>query len=282
MPNYSLLRAIVISIGLGHATAQATLIAYDGFNYGPAGSDLQGNNGGFGFSSPWTPGGFNASIHDNYDIAAGSLGFGSLLTSGNSVVTPAVNAISGLTRTLNAPLGAPGTTAYLSFLLEPRDALNGGAFNGFFGVVFESSAEPEVFAGKPGAGAINEYVIEDRGGAGQFSSGVSATINQTALIVIKAEFGLLNDTFTLFMNPTPGGPEPAGGIVKIGDIGAVSGLTLYSTGAHALDELRLGQTFADVTPIARVPEAGPGLLGAALVFGILVLGRRVMFRPGRA
>ena len=281
MLNYSLLRATVIGIALTHATAHASLVAYDGFNYGPAGSNLQGNNGGFGFSSPWVAGGFNASIHDNYDIAIGSLGFGGLLTSGNSVVTPAVNAISGLTRNLASPLGTPGTTAYLSFLIEPRGVLNDGAFNGFFGVVFESLTEPDVFTGKPGAGAVNEYVIEDRGGAGQFSSGISALADQTAFVVVKAEFGLLGDTFTLYMNPTPGGPEPASGVVKNVDIGAVLGLTLYSTGAHALDELRLGQTFADVTPIAQVPEAGPGLLGLAAVLGMLFVGRRVMRQASR-
>ena len=277
MLNYSIVRFFVVTACLINSAAYATLVAYDGFNYAPPGSDLQGNNGGFGFSSGWTAGGFNASIHNNYDIASGSLGFGSLLTSGNSVVTSPVNAISGLTRTLNSPLGTPGTTAYLSVLLEPRGTLNDGVFNGFFGVVFESATEPEVFAGKPGAGTLDQYVIEDRGGAGQFPSGVSTIINQTALLVIKAEFGLLTDTFTLYVNPTPGGPEPLSGTVKTVDIGTVLGLTLYSTGGHALDELRLGQTFADVTPVSRsVPETGPGLVGFAAALGILIVGRKVM------
>ena len=84
------------------------------------------------------------------------------------------------------------------------------------------------------------------------------------------------------MNPTPGGPEPASGVVKIVDIDTVVGLTLYSTGAHALDELRLGQTFADVTPTARVPETGPGLLGFAAVLGVLIVGRRMMLQSARS
>jgi hypothetical protein len=282
MSNYSLVRVFVIIACLINTAAYATLTAYDGFNYGPAGSDLQGNNGGFGFSSGWTAGGFNASIHNNYDIASGSLGFGSLLTSGNSVVTSPVTAISGLTRSLSSPLGAAGTTAYLSFLIEPRGVLNDGVFNGFFGVVFESATEPEVFAGKPGAGTLNEYVIEDRGGAGQFPSGVSTVINQTALLVIKAEFGLLSDTFTMYVNPTPGGAEPLSGTVKIGNIDTIVGLTLYSTGGHAIDELRLGETFADVTPTSRnVPETGPGMFGFAAVLGLLIIGRQVIRKSCR-
>ena len=275
----SLARALVLIACFTDAVAHATLIAYDGFNYGPAGSDLSGNNGGFGFATPWQPGGFNASINNNYDIASGSLSFGPLLTSGNSAATTAQNAISGLTRTLASSLGTPGTTAYLSFLLQPQGTLNGGAFNGFFGVVFETAGEPEVFMGKPGADAINEYVIEDRGGAGQVSSGVPAVLNQTALIVVKAEFGLLSDVFTMYVNPTPGGAEPASGAVKVlPDIGTILGLTLYSTGGHAIDELRLGQTFADVTPVAtmNVPESGPGVVGFATLIGVLILGGRTL------
>ncbi|MGI8602945.1 MAG: hypothetical protein ACR2OZ_08075 [Verrucomicrobiales bacterium] len=39
--------------------SRAALTAYDGFNYVP-GSALAGQNGGFGFSGAWAPGGFNA------------------------------------------------------------------------------------------------------------------------------------------------------------------------------------------------------------------------------
>lgn len=41
-------------------------------------------------------------------------------------------------------------------------------------------------------------------------------------------------------------------------VGSVSALTLFSTGAFSTDELRVGQTFADVTP---VPE--PSLVALA-------------------
>src|SRR5687768_9783170 len=102
------LSALCAMIAFTCLRANAALIAYDGFNYGPAGSDLSGNNGGFGFAGAWTPGGFNASISDNYNLANGSLSYGALSTSGNSVSTPAVNAIAGLSRTLAVPLGAAG------------------------------------------------------------------------------------------------------------------------------------------------------------------------------
>jgi hypothetical protein len=113
------------------ALADATV--YGGFGYSPAGSDLNGNNGGTGFSGAWSPGGYNASLYDNYDIAAGSLTFGSLTVSGNRMHSSAVGAIAGLTRPLSQALGASGATRYISFLLRPEGTLDAGVFNGFFG-----------------------------------------------------------------------------------------------------------------------------------------------------
>lgn len=251
--------------------AEAALLAYDGFDYAPAGSDLLGNSGGFGFSTPWRPGGFNASINTNYDLQSGSLPSGGLVTSGNRVSTNAVTAIAGLTRDFLTPLGVPGTTRYASFLLRPEGQLHGGVFNGFFGVVLEQPVEPELFVGKPGGGAIDRYVLEDRGGSLQVSSGVPTVVGETVFLVLKAEFIAGNDQFTLFMNPVPGAPEPATGTVKNNsNAGTVAGLTIYSTGAFSIDELRLGETFADVTP--AVPEPATVLL--ALWSAVAVIGAR--------
>lgn len=243
---------------------KAALSAYDGFDYAPAGSDLLGGNGGSGFSSAWKAGGFNASLNDNYDIASGSLSFGFLATSGNRVQSSATEAIAGVTRDLQVPLGADGTTRYISFLLRPEGVVGEGVFNGFFGVTLEQAGEPEIFSGKPGADDTGHYVIEDRGGAGQVTSGVSVAAGQTAFLVIKAEFRAGADVFTLYVNPTPGGPEPISGATKSdSDVGTVAGLTIYSSGAFSIDELRVGETFADVTPIAnRPPDCSGAVLSA--------------------
>ena len=240
----------------------ALSVAYEGFDYSPAGSDLNGNNGGTGFAGPWVPGGYNASLFDNYDIAAGSLTFGSLQVSGNRVHSAAVGAIAGLTRPLSQCLGTPGTTRYISLLLRPEGILDGGIFNGFFGLILHrpdtfpgaNPEPPELYVGKPGGDAIHEYVLENRGGSGQVASGVQVQIGQTALLVIKAEFTDGNDKFTLYMNPTPGCPEPSQGTVKEDiDGGMISELTLYSSGEFSMDEIRVGNTFADVTPALPTP-----------------------------
>lgn len=125
----------------------------------------------------------------------------------------------------------------------------------------------DLFIGKPGAGATNRYVVENRGGAGQVASGVTPVVGQEAFLVLRADFAAGNDKFTLYVNPTPGGPEPASGAVKTDlDLGTVPGLTIYSTGAFSLDEIRVGTTFADVAPSAvPLPSAAGG--GLVLLVG---------------
>lgn len=254
-PVFILLCATVAGTG----SASAALLAYEGFNYGSPGADLVGQNGGTGFSGPWVAGGFNASISNNFDRNSLSIPASGLSTSGGSVLAGVRNdAISGVSRTLTTSLGSVGTTAYVSAVLQPAGVIGAGLYSGFFGLTLESPTEPEIFVGKPGSGT-NNYAIEERGGSNQRVTTTAAVVGQPMLLVLKAEFKAGADTFTLYLNPTPGAPEPASGFVLNATVGSVSALTLYSTGAFSTDELRVGQTFADVTP---VPE--PSL--AALVW----------------
>jgi hypothetical protein len=127
-------------------------------------------------------------------------------------------------------------------------------FNGFFGLVLENPAEPELYIGKPGGGNLNQFVLEQRGGGGQIASGSPLVVGQTSLLVLKTQLGSGNDTATLYINPPLGGGEPpAGLVIRNADFGHVPALTLYSSGAFSMDEPRIGHTFADVTPI---PEPG--------------------------
>ncbi len=75
----------------------------------------------------------------------------------------------------------------------------------------------------------------------------------TAFIVVKMEFRDGSDRFTLFMNPTPGKPEPSDGVVKEDlHLELADKLFLYSRGAWSVDEIRLGTIWHDVTPAAEV------------------------------
>jgi len=214
-------------------------------------------NTGTGLAGSWQPGGFNA-FAAGYTAGEQSLAFNGLATTPGHVSGAAFNSINGAVRSLLQPLGANGTTAYLSVLLRPRGNLGAGIFDGFFGLTMSGSLGNELFVGKPGAGADDEWVIENRGGFGQVASGVPAVVGQTSLLVVRADFRSGNDVFTLYVDPTPGEAEPSSGAIKTDlDLGTVSRIGIYSTGAFDLDEIRIGSTFASVTP--RVPFGGtPG------------------------
>ncbi len=261
---------------IGAAPARATLIVSEPFDYPPS-STLVGRGGGTGFNGNWVPGGFNAGVND-YSVGNGSLAYQDLATSGNDVTTGFHNVINGVTRNLASIVGGPGTTAYLSFVIRPEGTVGQGAFNGFFGLDVTGANNNELFIGKPGSFAINNYVLEQRGGppaGSQIASPLQAISGQSALLVVRADFGTGGtDRFTLYADPTPGGPEPLAGVVKSDlRLGGFRAVTLYSTGAFSLDEIRIGTTFADVTPTA-VPE--PSSLALVGVGGLLLLARRCL------
>lgn len=264
---------------------KADLLFHESFDYAPVGSDLLGKNGGIGSSNPWQDGGFRAIPQNNFKIGADSLTFGNLVTSGNHVATVSTSSISGITRNLSGSsiVGGPGNTFYFSLLVTPKGTLNQGAFDGFFGLTLSGLHGSELFFGKPGGGAIGNYVIETRGGSGQVSSSINAVIDETALLVVKMEVGQVGQTdrFSLFVNPTPGGLEPelANAIKTDLSLGRVNALTLYSTGAFQADEIRIGRTFASVT---AVPEPSSLFLCGVLLGSIYGVARGSRKRRSKA
>lgn len=206
-------------------------------------------NGGAGFAGPWIQGGFNA-FDARYFTRAVSLCYAPLSAgAGGSIASPPVSSINGSLRDLAQSLGANNTTIYVSFLVQPRGTLNEGVFNGFFGLTLNGSLGNELFIGKAGGGVLDRYVLENRGGAGQIASDAPVVVGDVALLVVKAQFLPGLDVFTLYTNPPPGKPEPSVGVAKTDlDLGTVSKIGIYSTGAFTIDELRIGTTYEDVVP----------------------------------
>ena len=238
-----------IGTSFGEVTTVPEDVVYETFDY-PEGS-VQNLGGGNGFAEYWHVGGFNARQDANFSISAIGLQAPGLRVQGGSfkaTATPSASALSGMTRSLASPIGEPGHPLLEFPCASGRHAWRRSQW-GMVRVGFGIPAEPQLFIGKVSDG-VGKYVMEDRGGANQVVSLAVPAVNETVFMVVKAEFAASgNDRFTLYVNPTPGQPEPASGLVKENsNIGLVSGLTLYSSGAWSMDEIHLGPSFADVTP----------------------------------
>jgi hypothetical protein len=241
--------SVLVATGIANA---GPLLEYEGFNYAP-GSSLNSQNGGSGWSGAWgTPGGLDATI------AAASLTFGTLPVASGSVSTAGSqppnqgSSVATWIRNLGTSAGADNTTTYFSFLLRPDAGF------GFYGGVNLGG----VFVGVSG----NQSFYGLEGPANDLSlSAVPVVAGQTVLLVLRADFHAGNDALTLYVNPTPGGPEPGvASVVKSDlDVGAVTSLTINNYGGFTTDEIRIGSSFADVAPAAAAaPEPGYGLMVA--------------------
>jgi hypothetical protein len=165
-----------------------------------------------------------------------------LLTSGNHVAGGDLGSgWVGLSQDLQAQSEAP-TTKYLSFLMR----LDGGIQNGF--AVMIDGSRSDMGAGAS-ASSSGRYMIETFYNAGTRSSDVKIERDVTSLLVVKADLRDGRDEFTLFVNPTVGDPEPTEGVLKNDiDVGTVRGIAIGASGQISVDEIRWGDSFADVTP----------------------------------
>lgn len=213
---------------------------YDGFASAP-GTPLHGAGGGIGFDGGW----YGSS---SYTVAAGSLGVPGLLTEGGHVVTgPDADRIS---RAFQA-FGNDGTTSYLSFYLRPD-----GDLVGRLGVELQGH-NATLFVGKPSNDHYRNYGLQKADGVGQVSAPLEAVKGVGVFVVVKCQSLPGNDRVTLYLNPVPGEPEPASGTVKDDvDWGVFLLVSLHATSAASFDEVRLGETYEQVTSVTCAPEFG--------------------------
>ena len=107
-------------------------------------------------------------------------------------------------------------------------------------------------------------------------SGTPYSVGTTYLVVLGYDFGAANNNMSLWVNPTPGGSMPLATLTlnsttKATSIDNVGFKSQATTGQFLIDNLLVGTTWADVTPVpepAAFALAGLGVLG-------LVLARRI-------
>ncbi len=158
-------------------------------------------------------------------------------------------------------LGAGNPTVYASFLLQPKTTPTSTRLIAYL--------RSDTSSGTPSAGVyINtaRQLQVTRSSTSSFSSATAALdLDTTYFVVLRYKWnsGSGDDEVALWLNPTPGAPEPAPTISTVSGGSDVTQLASFflavpssSTGStNWVDEIRVGSSWADVTPPAGCTSA---------------------------
>lgn len=279
---------ILLSIAAAAAVAgqaSAAMLAYDGVT-APQGT-LVGAGGGTGWSNNWDPQDGN-----QYGVGAG-LTYPNLQTTGNAVIGGGAwttvgrslatgnwwgdngafpthrkflydgnNQINGVT------IGATGTTLWASMLLRADKAPGDWEQDSFaatlhdVGIAWNGGTNPRAAVSLNGS---NQWELVLNGASA--STGVTRVQGQVYLAVMKLDFGAASDSVTLWIDPAIGGAAPTGGTTLSATDFQFRSFAFYPNrdpNTGAVDEIRFGDSFADVTPVVPEPAALATLAIASL------------------
>jgi len=267
------LRVLLASCVLAFAcpTAQAALIAYEGFEDNTVGQILDGNgNGGSGWDNDWNILNGRAS---EVTVQSSTMSYanGGILVDGGANMLRYIASEDSIQAIGGRDFPTQSDTVYMSFLMEA--SANGETLprDDFYQMGFTTST----YTGG-GAADINPLVsaldrngtIQVRSGtaaSGTVDSGITTGIGNTFFLVLRAEKTGASSTYndlTLYINPDN---AVEGLNTNVVSTTVDSGLNLSGNAAIAirkaflengdtylLDEIRIGSKFADV--ITVVPE----------------------------
>lgn len=275
------------------STVNADLLVYEPFDYqaGP----LAGQNGGIGWGSPWQSGAGG-------DVVAGSLSYGGLATSGNSlVISGTTGALASTFRDLSQAYGTG--TYYVSFIgqrLSPHATLDentirASSFQLHAGT--GTSADERLGAGKVTTADPNQTynwsMFSD--GSASFVADTTTPITDLAFIVWEVVVaddtdgqgpGASADIARMWVNPALGSPLGAPDV----ELNQANGnnhdylfqkVRLFAGAANtqgpyasfAIDEIRIGTTLDAVTPV--IPEPASALLALLALAGLATSRTRI-------
>ncbi|MGD0744914.1 MAG: PEP-CTERM sorting domain-containing protein [Verrucomicrobiota bacterium] len=249
---------VIAATCLTFQSVHATVLFQEGFIY-TSGGNLGGKvNPGSG--DAWNPG------NNGLTIGSGSLTYPGLQNLGGNDLSvawaTAGSATNGFTTVTSGQI-------YYSFLLDVTTIPGTNAYL--------TSLNPGTTTPNGSSDAINAYIyangkIELRTAGESAVAGPTLSLNTTYLVVLEYDFA--TTTANLFLNPTAGGSQPAatvslagsGTVTSIDNVGFKSQAT---TGDFLVDNLLIGTTWTDVTPVpepSALALAGFGLLGFAARF----------------
>jgi Secretion system C-terminal sorting domain len=180
--------------------------------------------------------------------------------------------IAGNGEDVNIPITAPisSGTVYYSVLVKALDmtTLNLNTSTGDYSLALTSvvsatttTFQARIYMKQASAGNFIVGVLNNSGGtaAPSYNTVTELPINATHLLVVR--YDLATNTASLFINPTPGVAEPAASATNAtgttaapaqiaGFVIRQGGNATAGTGNIEIDEVRVGTTFASVTPAA--------------------------------
>jgi len=264
----SLLAISALACPMLASSSHAALIAYDSFDTYTPGADLNGNNGGTGFTSAW-------SANTIVDVVNGGLSYnaGNVQVNGGSNAVSINGALAGPTdNTFSRAFTGQSSTVYVSFLFQP--VVNGGlGQDDFFQFMLNDDTDSEnsgTIGMRNQSGTIGNdgYFVRIRDNTadlGNPEAGVLSVLGRTDFLIGKFSVSGANganfDKFDLFINPTsntegaPNATLTGNSVNALIDFFTLRTAFLDTLDAYRFDELRIGTAFADVVPI--IPEVAP-------------------------
>lgn len=257
---------IMTSVALwmvSHTSSQAALTAYEDFDYTPG--NIDGLNGGTGFSGAW----------GNFFGTSGTVGTGGLSDPGTPGVPSNGNGYTGgsssggAIRSLSTTF-TDGDTFYVSFLIQPDFVIDSSG--SAFAQVRLDGTNGDIAIGTTNAGGGQWQMRQTSPNGSVVLSSILPTQGVTALLVAEVQLQAGNDIVSLYVDPTAGAPQPgsAAAILNSEDFGTIQGVATAGGLPWQLDEIRIGTTFGDVTPVPE-PSTYALLLGG---MGVLYVLRR--------
>jgi len=260
-------KMIIVVLLVGLTTAGwAQELLYEGFDYATP-AFIGGNTDVPGVSSNnWVTHSVTATHTTTIDIEDGSLSYSGLKSSTGNKVLLFSNA-NATSRDVNRGFATTAKVAYYSALINIIDNSQLTALDNYFMHFGATQGAANVtLGGRLGAKiatvATNfRFIIANiSGGTPVYTdNGADLNFGTTYLVVVKYDISAPLTVATMWVNPvTLGGAEPAGGISN--STGNATTFTSFATGSICLrnnattpkaniDEIRVGATFADVTPI---------------------------------
>jgi hypothetical protein len=265
---------VTLSVSMWCMNLSAALIAYEGFDYAD-GTNVRTQTGGFGWTGAWTDTG-NASATET--ATAPGLTYGNLSVAGNKLTSRGQQNNAGangtnafLFRDTSQAFGTDGTTVWLSFISQRTGNKSSGGtaqplnYQRVFSMsLFNGSTTEQASIGELSNDPADVWSLNPDLTTFAPSAHTTTPLDTQAFLLARIDFiaGTNADKIYLWVNPDLSLGEPATGTAAATVTDELSfnrvRLTVggsQNTGANAgasglFDEIRIGDTFADVT----VPE----------------------------